>query len=60
MDPSGSCIFEACNCYHFYIWRLEPCEKITVHNENGVNQKDILLKLFLYVIKKRINKKNTI
>ena len=42
---------------------MGPSEKIMVHNENGVNQKDnILLKSFLYVITKslRNNKKNEI
>ena len=47
----GSCVFEACNSYHFYISTEGPSENIMVHNENSVNQKDnILLKPFLYVI----------
>ena len=46
----GSYVSEAFNSYHFYICRVEQSEKIMVHNENGVNQKDILLKPFLYVI----------
>ena len=46
-----SCLFEACNSYHFCISKVGPSEKNIVHNENGVNQKDnILLKPYLYVI----------
>ena len=46
----GSCVSEACNSYHFYIFRVAQSEKIMVHNTNGVNQKDILLKPFLHVM----------
>ena len=46
----GPHVSEACNSNHFYICGVGPSEKIMFHNENGINQKDILLKTFLYVI----------
>ena len=54
----GSCVSEAWNSYHFYICRVGPSEKIMVHDENGINQKDnILVKPFIYVITKPLRNK---
>ena len=45
MDPVDH-VFLKHASYHFYIFRVAQSEKIMVHNTNGVNQKDILLKPF--------------